>query len=256
MKGRFNKQNKSESVWYSYQGTEYLGNAPSFYNPGTFEWVQEFEEGFDQIRQEIKTYLIQREDDFVPYFFQDVITKPDSWHIITYYLWRQKEHKNLKGIKGLNVRFEKIPGFVSAALSKLKAGSEIKSHKGDTSGIIRCHFPIVVPGQIPQCGFQVRNETRSWEEGKMLLFCDAYDHKAFNLTDEDRLVLIIDIIRPEFIHKKTEIATNALSILWAQRIISSVPFLNLPWYVKGSIRHFCKWVIYLYIPIQRKLSFL
>ena len=57
-----------------------------------------------------------------------------------------------------------------------------------------CHLPLIVP---PGCGFRVGNETREWEEGKLLIFDDTIEHEAWNESDQDRVVLIFDIWRPE-----------------------------------------------------------
>jgi aspartyl/asparaginyl beta-hydroxylase (cupin superfamily) len=57
-----------------------------------------------------------------------------------------------------------------------------------------CHLPLIVP---PGCGFRVGNEVRQWEEGKLLIFDDTIEHEAWNDSNEDRVVLIFDIWRPE-----------------------------------------------------------
>jgi aspartyl/asparaginyl beta-hydroxylase (cupin superfamily) len=42
----------------------------------------------------------------------------------------------------------------------------------------------------------VGEETRRWEEGRCLVFDDYFDHEAWNHTDGDRLVLIVDLWHP------------------------------------------------------------
>lgn len=41
------------------------------------------------------------------------------------------------------------------------------------------------------------NEVREWEVGKLLVFDDTIEHEAWNDSDQDRVVLIFDIWRPE-----------------------------------------------------------
>ena len=65
--------------------------------------------------------------------------------------------------------------------------------------------------------------TRAWEEGKVILFNDAQNHYAQNLTNQKRLVLLIDVIRPEFITFKTEICGKVLNGLAWQAITQSKP---------------------------------
>ena len=48
-------------------------------------------------------------------------------------------------------------------------------------------------------------DARPWEEGKMVIFDDSYEHEAANLSKEmERVILLIDIWHPELV--PTEIA--------------------------------------------------
>ncbi|MGH6729441.1 MAG: aspartyl/asparaginyl beta-hydroxylase domain-containing protein, partial [Sphingomicrobium sp.] len=58
---------------------------------------------------------------------------------------------------------------------------------------LTCHLPLIVP---PDCGFRVGNEVRQWEEGKLLAFDDTIEHEAWNRSEADRAVLIIDVWNP------------------------------------------------------------
>jgi aspartyl/asparaginyl beta-hydroxylase (cupin superfamily) len=53
--------------------------------------------------------------------------------------------------------------------------------------VLRAHLGLVIP---KDCNIRVGEETHTWEEGKMLIFDDSYDHEAWNDSDEDRFVLI------------------------------------------------------------------
>jgi aspartyl/asparaginyl beta-hydroxylase (cupin superfamily) len=57
-----------------------------------------------------------------------------------------------------------------------------------------CHLPLIVP---KGCWLRVGNETREWEEGKLLIFDDSIEHEAMNPTGELRIILLFDIWRPE-----------------------------------------------------------
>jgi aspartyl/asparaginyl beta-hydroxylase (cupin superfamily) len=62
---------------------------------------------------------------------------------------------------------------------------------------VRGHLGIVVPDGLPACGLEVDGEARGWQTGRMLLFCDAYNHRAWNRGRSPRLVMIIDVMLPE-----------------------------------------------------------
>ena len=82
----------------------------------------------------------------------------------------------------------------TAMFSLLRAGARIAPHSGMFNTRLICHLPLIVP---PRCGFRVGNEVREWEEGKLLIFDDTIEHEAWNESDQDRVVLIFDIWRPE-----------------------------------------------------------
>jgi aspartyl/asparaginyl beta-hydroxylase (cupin superfamily) len=78
--------------------------------------------------------------------------------------------------------------------SMLKAGAHIGAHTGMHNTRLVCHLPLIVP---EGCRFRVGNEVREWETGKLLIFDDTIEHEAWNDSDEDRVVLIFDVWRPE-----------------------------------------------------------
>ena len=57
-----------------------------------------------------------------------------------------------------------------------------------------CHLPLLIPGEGK---LRVGNEARGWTEGQLLIFDDTIEHEAWNDADEDRVVLIFDVWRPE-----------------------------------------------------------
>lgn len=69
---------------------------------------------------------------------------------------------------------------------------------------LRCHLGIRIPRGT---GIRVGRETRTWAEGKCILFEDAYEHEVWNHSDERRIVLIVDFWHPDL----TEIEVRALT---------------------------------------------
>ena len=225
----------NEPVWYSYHRKSYQGNAPWFYDPSEFPWTKEVEKNFLALKEEAERLIDTSGDQLMPYFNENLVDKEKSWSTLIFYFWGLRNESLVSPL--FEEIFQSIPGFVSAAISKLEAGAEIKWHPGDTSGVIRCHLPLIVPGKLPDCGFQVMDEERSWEEGKMLMFCDAYKHRAFNRTNQDRFLLIIDIVHPDYAGKKKEIIEKARTILAMQKVLIKYPFLRkAPRFVHSLIR--------------------
>src|SRR5262249_12003867 len=131
-------------------------------------------------------------------------------------------------------------------------GANINPHQGDTDAIIRCHLGLSVPGGLPECGFQVGPEIRGWKEGEALPFCDAWTHTSWNNTREKRLVIIIDVMRPEFIAQQNSICAHVLASSVLQMAYQSVPALNkFSGWVKNGFYKICQLAILLILPIQR-----
>ena len=82
----------------------------------------------------------------------------------------------------------------SIMFSLLRAHSKIPPHTGMINTRLVCHLPLIVP---PKCGFRVGATTREWHVGELMVFDDSVEHEAWNDSDEDRLVLIFDVWRPE-----------------------------------------------------------
>jgi aspartyl/asparaginyl beta-hydroxylase (cupin superfamily) len=88
--------------------------------------------------------------------------------------------------------------MVMAGFSRLAPGTHIKPHVGYggwAQYVLRCHLGLEVP---QGCEMRVGPETRSWQEGKVTVFCDATEHEVWNRGDKERVVLLFDFRNPEF----------------------------------------------------------
>jgi aspartyl/asparaginyl beta-hydroxylase (cupin superfamily) len=135
----------------------------------------------------------------------------------------------------------------------LEPGSNINPHQGDTDAIVRCHLGLSVPGGLPDCGFQVGTEIRGWKEGEALPFCDAQTHSAWNHCSERRLIMIVDVMRPEFLGQQNGICSHVLASSVLQMMYQSMPFLNAwPGLVKRLLYATLQVGILGFLPIQRR----
>lgn len=91
-----------------------------------------------------------------------------------------------------------IPGFVDnnfAMISSLRPGGRIAPHVGHTNLVMRLHLAIDVP-EPNKAAIRVGNDIRTWQEGKVLLLNDAYDHEVWTFGTKNRTVLFADIWNP------------------------------------------------------------
>ncbi|XP_054707090.1 aspartyl/asparaginyl beta-hydroxylase-like [Uloborus diversus] len=81
-----------------------------------------------------------------------------------------------------------------AKFSIMHPGTHVWAHTGPTNCRLRSHLGLVIPdGPV----IRVANETRKWEEGKVLLFDDSFEHEVWHNGSSYRLVLIVDFWHPE-----------------------------------------------------------
>lgn len=87
-----------------------------------------------------------------------------------------------------------IPNLFNCNISRLPAHTNISPHVGENSAYIRFHLGLKVPGSLPEVGMIAGGQKRSWQKGKLLAFCDVQEHAAINQSDQDRFLLIFDIM--------------------------------------------------------------
>jgi len=89
---------------------------------------------------------------------------------------------------------QEIPSVLNAFFSIFKPGVEVRPHRGPYAGILRYHLGVIIPqGDV---GIKVDGVTHRWQEGGSLLFDDSFEHEAWNKTDQLRVILFVDFIRP------------------------------------------------------------
>jgi tetratricopeptide (TPR) repeat protein len=179
-----------------------------FYERERFDWAERVEAATAAIRAELLALMALKEA-FRPYMVADPGRPRADFHGLldnpewsSLYLWENGKPVE-ENVERCPAAFEALgqaplPHISVRApvvmFSRLAPGARIPPHTGMLNARLICHLPLIVP---PGCGFRVGNEVRQWEEGKLLIFDDTIEHEAWNDGDEDRVVLIFDIWRPE-----------------------------------------------------------
>jgi aspartyl/asparaginyl beta-hydroxylase (cupin superfamily) len=193
-------------VWYRASGKKYTESEPAYYESKDFSWAIDLSANWDKIKKEVNILITENDNQFQTNSYLVGISSPGGWTSLSYMFWGLKIKKDLKKYcPVLNEQLEKIPGLVSLSFSCLATKTSLSEHYGDTNAVIRSHFGIEIPAGLPDCGIKVNGEQKAWQEGKWVLFNDAYLHSAWNQTEKRRIVMIIDVIRPEYLYKKTRI---------------------------------------------------
>jgi ornithine lipid ester-linked acyl 2-hydroxylase len=176
-----------------------VGNPP-VYDPATFPWVAEIEAEWRLIRAELDRVLVRQGD--LPAFqaiSTDVatITKDDRWKTFFLVGFGIKSGRNVAQCPETWRIVQKIPGLKTAMFSIFEPGKHLPAHRGPYNGVLRLHLGLIVPQAGPdKLAIRIEDRICTWAEGEALVFDDAYDHEAWNHTDETRVVLFVDFVKP------------------------------------------------------------
>ena len=90
---------------------------------------------------------------------------------------------------------KQIPNLFQAFFSILDPQKSIPAHKGTYRGYIRYHLGLQVPqNNTPK--IRVKDSVYTWKEKESILFDDSWEHEVINHCNEERIVLIVDVLRP------------------------------------------------------------
>lgn len=175
-----------------------FGN-PCVYDNRLFPWVAGIEGNWSTIRSELDSVLARRSE--LPNV-QDItvdaraITKDAGWKIFLLVAYGIKSVPNIELCPETWRIVQGIPGLKTAMFSIFEPGKRLPPHRGPYNGVLRLHLGLLVPRHGGNLGIRIGSETRNWEEGRVLIFDDAYEHEAWNETGEPRVVLFVDFEKP------------------------------------------------------------
>ena len=190
--------------------------ADEFFDRDHFPWLAGLEAETPRIRAEVQMLLASEDAGLSPYVTMPPGTPTNIWSDLNnnnawsaLHLWKEGER-----IDGACARapitagiVEKLPlaGVPGRAptvfFSILQAGKHIPPHTGVTNTRTIIHLPLIVPDG---CKFRCGGETRDWREGEAFAFDDTIEHEAWNPSDQDRAVLILDCWNPHLSQHERE----------------------------------------------------
>jgi aspartyl/asparaginyl beta-hydroxylase (cupin superfamily) len=151
---------------------------------------------------------------------------------------------------------ESFPELSLASINVLGSGTTVKPHYGETDATYRVHVGLIVPSGLPQLGIRVGNQERTWEEGKALAFIDGNRHKVWNNCDHDRIILMVDFIKPQLINNKWMICGRVwASLLMTSFIVRWGILKKTPFFIAEAINISLGLIIISVIRLQRAFNF-
>jgi len=229
--------------WFSFaENAIYNGNEPFFFDIENKPWKNEIENNYAIILDEFTQVVNKNSSNIIPYFNETLASSPTSWTILPLMRWKKKYEVNCLECPRTIKILENIKGVTSITFSVLKPHTKIKPHFGDSNVMYRCHFTLNCKGNLPQIGMRVGKENSGWHNGKLIAFCDAYNHEVWNNTNDERWVLIIDILREEFLAEEEKICTQINATLWWQLKFQRFYFLkHLPKWSRKWLMQVTAW---------------
>lgn len=197
-------------------------NPKWFYNINETPELKILEENYKVILDELiqlrkKSGNTNWLETFASYIFPE---SKNVWKLFTFQFFGIKHPLNCNECPKTFAILKKIPELITAEFSYLPGKTHIKPHKGFSKMILRAHLGLIVP---KECSIRVGNETQSWQEGKVIVFDDSFDHEAWNDSDEDRFVLMIDIPNPKWEYTAKEINKYKIDNLQDEVLLNLFP---------------------------------
>ncbi|MGI8611901.1 MAG: aspartyl/asparaginyl beta-hydroxylase domain-containing protein, partial [Sphingomicrobium sp.] len=182
--------------------------ADEFFYTEHFPWLGELEAATPTILAELEAILADSEAELAPYISLPPGVPASKWSGLdksldwgAFHLWKEGERFDAACARAPRTAalVEALPicriegRAPNVFFSILKAGSHIPAHTGVTNVRSVVHLPLIVP---EGCEFRVGGETRGWVPGRAFAFDDTIEHEAWNRSDRDRAILIIDAWNP------------------------------------------------------------
>jgi len=88
----------------------------------------------------------------------------------------------------------------TVAFQRQSPGTGLPRHVDPCSWVLACHMGMVIPDGGEGVGtpyIWVAGEKYHWQDGRVMLFDPSFKHETNNPTEQDRIILNIDVFHPE-----------------------------------------------------------
>ncbi|KAI5941285.1 Aspartyl/asparaginyl beta-hydroxylase [Manis javanica] len=165
---------------------------------GYTELVKSLERNWKLIRDEGLAVMDKAKGLFLPE--DENLREKGDWSQFT--LWQQgrKNENACKGAPKTCSLLDKFPETTGCRRGQIKysimhPGTHVWPHTGPTNCRLRMHLGLVIPKD--GCRIRCANETKTWEEGRVLIFDDSFEHEVWQDAASFRLIFIVDVWHPE-----------------------------------------------------------
>lgn len=182
----------------------------------TENWISELEINTQQIKLELQNFILTNSNKTKNYY--QAYTSNNGWTTIPLYFFTIPNNEFLVFFPYTSNLIKKIPQLIGAEFSILKPKTIIKPHEGYSKQIMRTHLGLNIPeGDL---ALKSVDEVKKWEEGKTLSFNDGELHEAWNNSEKERWILMIDTPIPNSKYSAFDISKYKLENLTDTTLLS------------------------------------
>jgi beta-hydroxylase len=173
----------------------YSNNKKVFYETN-FNWCKELRDSHKEITEEFLKY---QNNKYIPTLGTVVEhVKPISdnqkqkWRAVFLNIYK-RETDICKNFPITCSILKKIPRCHISMFSILEPHKKIPIHSAHNHLVLRYQLGLIIPKDKENCKLTINNIERHWEEGHDMLFDDTFKHFVENNTNEQRVVLFLDV---------------------------------------------------------------
>jgi aspartate beta-hydroxylase len=178
----------------------------AYFDRKIFSWLDAFEARTGEIREELERLLpsaagrerVFTEDVLEAQNLRGSVGAP-SWNGYYFYRHGERRSENHESCPQTSDALERLPVVrirehaPEILFSVFTPGTHLLPHRGVTNTRVVGHLPLIVP---EDCALNVGGELHVWQEGRVVVFDDTYEHEAWNRSGKTRVVLIFDLWNP------------------------------------------------------------
>lgn len=170
----------------------------AIFSPELVPGLNSIADQWEALRDEIMPLI--RERDGIPPFGE---ISPDHRRIASTPAWKSfflfgygyHSQENEARCPQIMQALSNIPGVIVAFLSIMEPGTHVPCHRGLTKSWLNCHLPLILPTDGKRCEIAIDDKIHQWREGEWLVFDETYPHEVWNMSDQPRVVLMLQVKR-------------------------------------------------------------
>ncbi len=180
--------------------------ATAYLDRSLFPWIERLEPEAPAIREELLALLpssrgrerVFTSDELEQQNLRGIDAEP-SWNGYYFYRYGERRDDNCASCPATAQALEQVPlarvreHAPEVLYSVFTPGTHLLPHRGVTNTRLVGHLPLIVP---EDCALSVGGEVHVWQEGRVVVFDDTYEHEAWNRSRQTRVVLIFDLWNP------------------------------------------------------------